>query len=105
MDQNRMEESMREKIAEIVAIASGVKYCDEERETDLCQINNTLACNRCLTAQLEALFTAETAAMREALTEARPLLTERLTYCTCQSEYNKVQRVIEIVDTVLKGGK
>ena len=48
---------------------------------------------------------AETAAMREALTEARPLLTERLTYCTCQSEYNKVQRVIEIVDTVLKGGK
>ena len=48
---------------------------------------------------------AETAAIREALQEASPLLAERLTYCTCQSEYNKVQRVIEIVDTALKGGK
>jgi len=55
---------IEQKIAKIVAIASGVKPCEEERETDLCQINTTLACNRCLTAQLEALIEQEQKPMR-----------------------------------------
>ena len=55
---------IEQKIAEIVAIASGVKPCEEERETDLCQINTILACNRCLTTQLIALIAEDQKPMR-----------------------------------------
>jgi len=68
---------IEKKIAKIVAIASGVKECEEGRETDLCQINTILACNRCLTAQLIALIAEEQKLMREALETIRLIAAEQ----------------------------
>ncbi|MFA5208569.1 MAG: hypothetical protein WC428_08055 [Candidatus Paceibacterota bacterium] len=92
---------MKEKIAEIVAIASGVKPCEEECETDLCQINTTLACNRCLAAQLQALIEQEQKPMREALGSARIVLD--LIANSNSANLSQVVEALAKIDAVLGG--
>ena len=91
---------MREKIAEIVDKIDIV--CGFEGEDSLCR--ESISCNACITDRLEALFAAETAAMRESLHEARPTLLHFWQQAD-KNEKKAIDSMVAKIDTALKGGR
>ena len=87
---------MREKIAEIIC-----PDCQDKKEDGSCIWKNCSMYDK--KQALEALFTAETAAMREAIEVGKDELW-RLRHCSTERPERTLD-VLRQIDTVLKGGK